>query len=146
MGTNGFKTYLTGQGTPAEREKWEDILLEDEEALSLYMESLDEWKDGIPELVDQVSFVNKVMEGLPVTGNSIEPQRQTRKRWYERTLFHYAVAASLTLLFMSSGVFDRLMTGNMDVVVPNDSGGSYSEQVIQATSGWLEQIMTDGNQ
>ncbi|MDQ0192937.1 hypothetical protein [Paenibacillus wynnii] len=147
MGTNGFKTYLTGQGTPGEREKWEDILLEDEEALSLYMESLDELQDEIPELVDQGSFVNRVIEGLQVTDKIIGPQRLTRKRWYERTLFHYAVAASLTLLFMSSGVFDRLMTGNMDVVVQNDNGGlSYSEQVMQATSGWLEQLMTDGNQ
>jgi len=142
---NQLKTYLTDQGTPEERENWEDVLLEDEEALSLYMEMLDEFQEELPELEDQASFVNKVMVGMEGRIIVNEPRRAARNPWYQRPIFHYIVAASLTLLFMSSGVFDRLMTGKMDVVLPKDSGLSYSEQVMEKTSGWFEQLMNDGN-
>jgi hypothetical protein len=65
-----------------------------------------------------------------------------RYRWYEKTIFHYAVAASLTLLIMSSGMFDKLHTGQMELMIPKkDNSPSFSEQVIQATSGWLDQLM-----
>lgn len=142
---NGLKEYLAGQSTPDERGKWEEVLLEDEEAFSLYMEALDEMQDELPELMNQGAFVNRVMTAAGID-NIPRIHKPSRTRWYERTLFHYVIAASLTLLFMSSGVFDRLMTGNMDVVVPEDAKGlSYSEQMMQATSGWLDQFMSDGN-
>jgi hypothetical protein len=148
MDKNGVQAYLAGQGTAAERENWEEILLEDEDALSLYMASLEEVQDELPPLNDPVSFTSKVMESLSIAdGLSIKKMAEPRRtRWYEKAVFHYVVAASLTLLFLSSGVFDKLLTGNMDVVVQtSDAGPSYTEQAMQATSGWLNQLMNKGN-
>jgi hypothetical protein len=43
---------------------------------------------------------------------------------------------------MSSGMFDKLHTGQMELMIPKkDNSLSFSEQVIQATSGWLDQLM-----
>jgi len=145
---DGVQAYLTGQGTAAERENWEEILLEDEDALSLYIASLEEAQDNLPPLNDPLDFTLKVMEGLSVIdGLSIQKLTEPRRtRWYEKAVFHYVVAASLTLVFLSSGVFDKLLTGNMDVVVQtSDAGPSYTEQAMQATSGWLNQLMNKGN-
>ncbi|WP_410514856.1 hypothetical protein PaeBR_10985 [Paenibacillus sp. BR2-3] len=142
MGRDEVVAYLTGQGTADERENWEELLLGEEDALSLYIEALEDMQDELPVLVDPVSFAAKVMEGFS-EDRSEEPRRN---RWYEKAIFHYVVAASLTLVFLSSGVFDKLLSGNMDVIVQtSDKGPSYSEQVMQATSGWLDQLMKDGN-
>ena len=149
------KAYIEGQADAVEREDWEQLLLEDEETFALYMEMLDELQEDLPSLENSSAFVERVMEDWR-TGNVADSARveqvlikeegPRRYHWYEKTVFHYTVAASLTLLIMSSGMFDKLLTGEMELIVPKkDQSPSYSEQMMQATSGWLDHLM-DGRQ
>lgn len=149
---DNLEFYLKGLGSDRERERWEDILLEDEQALSIYMDTLEELEDEFPELGDHLAFTNGVMKNLADRiSPSVEQKLDARGtvgsrqiRWYEKQMVHYVVAASLTMVFLSSGVFDRLLTGNMEIVVESGSNpSSYSEQMMQATSGWIEQLMND---
>lgn len=144
------KAFLTGQETDLDREEWERLLLEDEETFALYMEVMDEVESELPSLENSSAFVERVMEDLAgtiaestlVEKEAVKEEGTRRYRWYEKTIFHYTVAASLTLIFMSSGMFDKLLTGEMPLVVPKrDNSPTYSEQMMQATSGWLDQIM-----
>lgn len=144
------KAYLTGQEKDLQREEWERWLLEDEETFASYMEMLDEVESELPSLENSSAFVERVMEDWAgtiaesTTGEkeAVKEEGTRRYRWYEKTIFHYTVAASLTLLFMTSGMFDKLLTGEMKLVVPKkDNSPTYSEQMMQATSGWLDQIM-----
>ena len=112
------KAYLTGQETVLEREEWERLLLEDEDTIAAYMEMLDEVESELPSLENSSAFVERVMEDWR-TGNVADSARveqvlikeegPRRYHWYEKTVFHYTVAASLTLLIMSSGMFDKLL-------------------------------------
>lgn len=143
------KAYIEGNGDKAKREDWEQLLLEDEEMFASYMEMLDELQEDLPSLENSSDFTERVMGDWAKMAKSSEALEQVtveeggrRYRWYEKTIFHYAVAASLTLLIMSSGMFDKLLTGQMELIVPKkDNSPSFSEQVIQATSGWLDQLM-----
>lgn len=148
------KAYFTDQEADVEREEWERLLLEDEETLAAYMEMLDEVESELPSLENSSAFVEKVMEdwagtiaeSTSVEGGGVKEEGTRRTRFYEKSIFHYTVAASLTLLIMSSGMFDKLLTGEMELVAPKkDNSSSYSEQMMQATSGWLDQII-DGRQ
>ncbi|WP_379129324.1 hypothetical protein [Paenibacillus sp. sgz500958] len=149
-----YKAYLSGKGSEIERNDLEHTLLEDEEALALYMEALDELEDELPALGDTVSFATGVMDRLQqdrtptqvATEGKSGLEQPRRSRWYDKPIVHYVVAASLTLLFLSSGVFDKLLSGNMDVVVQQSiHAPSYSEKAMQTASGWLDQLMNDGD-
>lgn len=143
------KAYLEGQGDAADREAWEQQLLEDEEVFASYMKMLDELEDELPPLENSTAFTESVIKDwadrlAPSTEleQISDKEGKRRYRWYEKTIFHYAVAASLTLLIMSSGMFDRLLTGEMELVIPKkDNSPSFSEQMMQATSGWLDRLM-----
>jgi len=148
-----YIAYLSGQGRPEERDSFEELLLENEEDLLIYMESLDMTWEKMPSLENPQAFAEHVMDRLTVNamvpaavesaGQATEEPR--RSRWYEKAIFHYVIAASLTLLFLSSGVFDRLLTGDMNVVIEASvNSPSFSEQAMRAASGWLEQLMNDG--
>ncbi|AKG35368.1 hypothetical protein [Paenibacillus durus] len=146
--------YIFGQGTRDEREAMEEQLLGEDEALSAYLDILNRHGDELPTLDDTASFSRNIMNRLPPLSDQSEPDHEhgnrlqfCHSRWYNRTIIHYLVAASLTLLFLSSGVFDRLMTGELDVVVKNGDGSAFnSEQIIQKTTGWLERLMAAGRQ
>lgn len=143
------KSYIEGHMDEATREDWEQLLLEDTESFTSYMEMLDELQEDLPSLENSSIFTERVMaDWAKMTESSAALEQVTveeggrRYRWYEKTIFHYAVAASLTLLIMSSGMFDKLHTGQMELMIPKkDNSLSFSEQVIQATSGWLDQLM-----
>lgn len=144
------KAYFTDQETDVEREEWEQLLLDDEETFATYLEMLDEVECELPSLENSSAFVEKVMENWAsyssdstnVTQIIVKEESTRRVRFYEKAFFHYTVAASLTLLIMSSGMFDKLLTGQMELVVPKkENSATYSEQMMQATSGWLDQIM-----
>ncbi|MEK3942706.1 hypothetical protein [Paenibacillus sp. FSL H3-0310] len=148
------KAYLEGQEDSIERDGWEQLLLKDEDTFVSYMEMLDELKEDLPSLENSSAFTERVMGDWMATVRSSvvieevagQEEGSRRYRWYDKTIFHYAVAASLTLLIMSSGMFDKLLTGEMELIVPKkDNSPSYSEQFMQATSGWLSRIM-DGRQ
>jgi hypothetical protein len=144
------KAYLEGQEDVVEREEWERLLLEDEATFATYMEMLDELKEDLPSLENSSAFIECVMgDWATIVESSVVSEQvadkeigSRRYRFYEKTIFHYAVAASLTLIIMSSGMFDKLLTGEMELVVPKqDNSPSYSERMMQTTSGWLDQLM-----
>lgn len=144
--------YLQGTGSVRDREEWECQLLEDEDALSEYIEALDEHQDVLPRLEEPLVFVDNVMRSwnelaaVPEVSDEsafiLEEPR--RNRWYEKAIFHYTIAASITVLFLLSGVFDRLLIDEMSATVQmKDEDPSYSEQMMLATSGWLDQLIGD---
>lgn len=144
------KAYLEGQDIDMDTDEWERVLLEDESTLTAYMDMLDELQEELPSLENSSAFTERVMvDWAELQGASVDiaqavgkEEGPRRYRWYEKTVFHYAVAASLTLLIMSSGMFDKLLTGQMELIVPKkDDSPSYSEQIMHATSGWLEKLM-----
>lgn len=148
-GREQAKAYFEGQDNAVEREEWERLLLEDEDTFASYMEMLDELQEELPSLSNPTAFTdsvigewNHLLESSVDQAQVSDEEGRRRYRWYDKTIFHYAVAASLTLLIMSSGMFDKLLTGEMELVVPKkDNSPSFSEQIMQATSGWLDRMM-----
>lgn len=136
-----WAAYIRGETLPEHADWMESLLLEDEEAFSLYMQAMDMEAQGLPLLADPEGFVEQVMQQVDIPETTAKPSEQKDKgrRWYEHRLFHYAIAACLTLIFLSAGWFDKLTPGPQQVDA-HVSKGSYSDELVKVTTGWLDRM------
>lgn len=136
--------YVKGEAAPEEQALYEERLLSDDSLLELYMETLGR-QEGLPDLPDPASFADQVMhhdkiKPYPRRAAAYAPDRP--KRWYEKAIVHYAIAASVTLLFLFTGAFDRLQTVSPEHEAPLSQSPSYSDQLVEKTSGWIDNLMS----
>jgi len=136
-----WTAYIRGETPQGLTECMETLLLEDETAFSLYMQAMDMEADSLPVMENPEHFVQNVMNQLvtPEVNKLHLEQKDNRRRWYEHRLFHYAIAACLTLIFLSAGWFDKLTPGPQQVNA-HENKASYSEELVRVTTGWLDRI------
>lgn len=138
-----WAAYIRGDISPERTEIMESLLLEDEQAFTFYMQAMDLESQTLPRLEEPVTFADQVMERIEASAEKIVPSASASKdrsrRWYEHRLFHYAIAACLTLIFLSAGWFDKLTPGPQQA---GDHEGkvSYSEELVKVTTGWLDRM------
>ncbi|GAB6990253.1 hypothetical protein [Paenibacillus pini] len=133
--------YVQGECSVVQSERLEWILEQDENALELYMQALEQVEDRLPPLTEPDHFVDSVMVHLPVMASEIlfsEKIVEAKRRWYEHKLFHYAVAACLTLIFLSAGWFDKLSPESLEK--SDTSRGSYSQELVRVTTDWIDRF------
>ncbi|MFB0847382.1 anti-sigma factor family protein [Paenibacillus oleatilyticus] len=148
--------YVNDELPPEERERCEAHLDGCDACLELYMECIGQLAAGLPGLPDTDAFAAAVMqrwaeEQLPapdVKDNPANPPAERKRRipWTQSPFFHYAVAAAITLLLMSTGVFHSLMghpepgrisysaSDRTEAYVP------FSEVLLEKTIGLLDSI------
>ncbi|MEK5061239.1 hypothetical protein BK126_11765 [Paenibacillus sp. FSL H7-0326] len=141
-----WKRYIQGELPEHEREAMDKRLLEDQEALESYLAVLEHTSDT--GLRDAEAFEKQVMSHIEHECKKLQSSSSGRniqfKKWLNHKLVHYTLAASITLLFLSTGVFDRMLPGQLNV----DSGDKqpYSEQMVRKATHWLDEIKPDPNQ
>lgn len=100
--------YIENRLPEAEREEAERHLYVCDDCLALYLRVVDQqsvaWEEERAKAVTA-----EVMDTIQSQGQSSVSKRQMQRE-RRRRLIHYTVAASLTLLLMSSGVFQQLMS------------------------------------
>ncbi|SCW57980.1 Putative zinc-finger [Paenibacillus tianmuensis] len=153
---NIWMQYVNDELPPEERERCEAHLDGCDACLELYMECIGQMADGLPVLPDTDAFAAAVMqrwteEQPPAPGADDNPANQPAERkrripWTQSPFFHYAVAAAITLLLMSTGVFHSL-TGNLEPgrmsYSASDQAEAYvpfSEMLLEKTIGLLDSI------
>ncbi|MEC0089665.1 hypothetical protein [Paenibacillus macquariensis] len=135
--------YINGGCTMEQEKSWETLLLEDTEAMDLHIQLLSSVELSMPDMMDSIQFTDDVMNSIPFHLYEKEESRieQQRRRWFEHPIFHYAVAACVTLLFLSTGLFDKLVTGDLTVIAKEQKQTTpYSEQMMDITVTWLDQL------
>ncbi len=146
---NGLKQlterYIRGEGSLEERTYYEELMLTDDSVLELYMQLLAELDSELPNLADPEGFADQVVAHehvKPYIRKEPSQIQERPKRWYERAIVHYTFAASITMLFLFTGAFDRLLPGEISGEVPLSNTPSYSEQLMNKTTGWLDQLLS----
>lgn len=141
-----WAAYIRGDESVREQvEYMETLLLEDEQALELYMKALEREGSELPVLAQPERFADNVMSriGNPRAKVVNMEARDDRRRWYEHRLFHYAIAACLTLIFLSAGWFDKLTPGP-EHVKKHANESSFSEELVKVTTGWIDRLKPQG--
>jgi hypothetical protein len=134
------QNYVDGSCTTEQEQTWESLLLEDTEAMELHIQLLSSMELRMPQIGDSKKFTDDVMKMLPTDLYEKEISYiANRRRWFEHPIFHYAVAACLTLVFLTTGLFDKLVTSELDVI-DHSQNTSYSDQMMDITVTWLDQL------
>ncbi|SEL83058.1 hypothetical protein SAMN04488688_10692 [Paenibacillus sp. cl141a] len=137
--------YVRGEGSLEERTSYEELMLTDDGVLEIYMQVLSELDPELPGMADPEAFAEQVVEHeqiKPYTPKAPLRIQERPKRWYERAIVHYAIAASITMLFLFTGAFDRLLPSEISGQVPLSDTPSYSEQWVEKTTGWLDRLLS----
>ncbi|MGF7049891.1 hypothetical protein J2T13_004414 [Paenibacillus sp. DS2015] len=134
------ENYISGISSEEEQEIWEALLMDDPESLEIHMQLLTCEELKLPGLEYPSQFTDTVMNGLPEELYSKAPTSlESKRRWYEHSFVHYAVAACLTGVFLSTGLFDKVMNSGLSTEDIYE-GVSYSNQMMDVTINWLDQF------
>ncbi|WP_159885301.1 anti-sigma factor [Paenibacillus puerhi] len=145
--------FASGQLESDERQRCEDHLEQCDECLALYAHAVERLAYSLPEPdMDQLAegamqrWEERYGAAAVNARCSLEEKHDRRRNWMRHPIFHYTVAAAITLILMGSGVF-QVFTQNasawVDTNLPAESEElppSWSEQVMERTVGLLATI------
>lgn len=126
--------YVNDELPEAARRMYEDHLYDCEKCMENYLQAIDESSHLPLDVEDTTSFIDDIMihiEQVPEVSKT-KKSGQKKHALYKRTVFHYVLAASLTLVLMSSGVFQSL-TNYVDEVqktTVSEESPSITEQIM----------------
>ncbi|MGG3282361.1 hypothetical protein [Paenibacillus solani] len=141
--------YIRGEGTDEERSNYEELMLSDDSVLTLYMQVLAEFESELPNLPDPEAFADELVaheQIKPYVHRTTLRNQDHPKRWYERAIVHYTIAASITMLFLFTGAFNQLLPGETSRDISLSNTPSYSEHWMEKTTGWLDQLLSRTNE
>ncbi|MEH7223350.1 hypothetical protein V7112_05985 [Bacillus sp. JJ1566] len=122
--------YIKDKLEEAKREELENHLFSCNQCLEIYMELVESQAQELPDLEND-SFTDEVVTKLPVK------KEKQGKTFLQSPIFHYGIAAVVTLSLMSTGVFQS-MTGIIGVV----EASSFSEQKQSVTDSLMEKTLS----
>lgn len=139
-----WQRYFEDRLSAEEREAYEAHLTGCAECLLVYMACLERQEGQLPGLPDQKRFAAEAMSryereqteapGLPHLTEPVTPfksktaqNEEPPDRWYRRTLWHYAIAATVTLALTSTGVFQTLLL-RINEENSAEAAGEYQER------------------
>ncbi|MBW8349390.1 hypothetical protein K0H71_08035 [Bacillus sp. IITD106] len=99
--------YVRDELNEETREIYENHLYSCDHCLELYLKAVEAEEFQMPEMADSSSFADSIMH--QVTELKKPTSKPKRKISQKQTIFNYFVAAAVTLVLMSTGVFSQLM-------------------------------------
>ncbi|MDP5275339.1 hypothetical protein [Chengkuizengella axinellae] len=128
--------YINDQVSDTDRLEYEDHLYTCEQCLETYTQSIEDQTLNLPVIEDEPQFTKQVME-------SIQPNK-TKQHFIHKPFFQYVVAASITLILMSSGVFERIaMQQDHHRLDESQQRTAISEHLTHKVSDFLNEIPTN---
>lgn len=91
------------------RETYENHLYTCDHCLELYLQAVETVESELPQWRESSNFTDSVM--VQVIGSTTKKQEKAyvKKNRKQQTMLHYFLAAAMTLILMSTGVFTQLM-------------------------------------
>lgn len=131
-----WKKYIQDEVEEEVRERYENHLYRCDHCLEVYMEALDFAGDSTFPIMEQnAEFTDKVMDRImDLHAVPIKPSGEDKKRrFYQHVLFQYLLAAAVTLIFMSTGIFQSIIQYTEKIQRP-----SFQENRAELTNGIMD--------
>lgn len=142
--------YINDQLDQAMRESCEDHLYVCEECLGLYLECLERSATALPAIEYEERFIEQTLIAAREAKNltSIEhTTKNIRKKSQEvhqarrdRSIFHYTVAAVVTIMLMSTGIFQEIVQAKLATTAEQVERQPFSEKLMQQAVRVLDAI------
>ncbi|MGO0060704.1 hypothetical protein ACTID9_11950 [Brevibacillus fluminis] len=129
MTRSQWQQFILNQLSDQERERYEDHLYSCDECLEVYMACLDE-------------LAQPAAPSVPEVAEAIPAHKPAAKPFYRQTLFHYGLAACITLLLMTTGLFSQLLahSNQWNSIAGAKQHRSVTDQLMQKTTAFLDQL------
>ena len=122
--------YMKDELAESRRGELEDHLYSCDQCLEIYMKLVEDQAVELPDL-ENIHFTDEVVMKLPVN------KEKQKKSILQSPIFHYGVAAVVTLSLMSTGVFQS-MTG----IVGTVEASSFSKQRQSVSTSLMEKALS----
>lgn len=122
--------YMKDELAESRRGELEDHLYSCDQCLEIYMKLVKDQAVELPDL-ENIHFTDEVVMKLPVN------KEKQKKSILQSPIFHYGVAAVVTLSLMSTGVFQS-MTG----IVGTVEASSFSKQRQSVSTSLMEKALS----
>ncbi|MDR4888160.1 hypothetical protein RGU12_11420 [Fredinandcohnia sp. QZ13] len=122
--------YIKDQLEEPKREELENHLFSCDQCLEIYMELIEDQAEEIPNLEND-RFTDEVVTKLPVR------KGKQKESFLRSPIFHYGIAAVVTLTLMSTGVFQS-MAGIIGIVETSN----FSEQKQSVSNHLMEKALS----
>ena len=132
--------YIEGRMNGTQAILMERFLQNEPDAMEEYLIASSAERD-YPVLPNPKEFTDTVMNrivSLPSSGQLRSTRIERKRRWFEHRVFHYAVAACLTLIFLSSGLFDKVVPYHQ--FQEDNTAGTFTEKWTEAATSWLDRF------
>jgi anti-sigma factor RsiW len=139
-----WKRYANDELAEADREMYENHLYSCDECLEVYLEAVAETE--LPPMENGSSFTDLVMarisEKAKKTAQPQTSEEKKRRPFYQSPLFHYSLAAAMTILLMTTGVFQSITQYAGAVQDPDfqEKKTSVTEGLVDKTFAWMDTI------
>lgn len=142
---NMWSDYIQGKLSPSEEKRLDMLVIDDIHAFQMYTQELERYEGDLPKLPNREHFTDQIMRGIPES-YEIRENKQSLKTTAQRNrtlpIYHYLIAASITLFLLGSGVFDMLSEG-ANRTLDKSVDTSISDQWMNATTKWIDSLRDD---
>lgn len=134
--------YVKNELEEQVREVYDDHLYSCDQCLEIYLQVVEEHESELPVINDVDSFTNSIMAKVSETKVK---QEETRTPFYQKTMFHYGIAAAMTILFMTSGVFQTITkyVDNVQSSGIEEGTPSVTEELVNKTFAWMDDLKNE---
>ena len=115
--------YLKNELEEEVRKFYDDHLYDCDDCLTVYLEAMDSAAELLPMIRNDNLFTNEVMQKVTEQKAVDHSNAKTKPGIFKKEIFHYIIAAGMTIFLMSSGVFSNLINvvGQFDSQDKNES-------------------------
>ncbi|MFD2446613.1 hypothetical protein ACFSO7_21980 [Bacillus sp. CGMCC 1.16607] len=131
--------YVKNELDGSTREEYENHLYSCDQCLESYLQVLDGDTTQFPVIQNDFDFTDGIMAEIADL-NKQKQKVNTKKSFYQSSVFHYLIAAAMTLVLMGSGVFQSITKYADTVQNPQVLGQtpSVTEEIIEKTFTWID--------
>lgn len=133
--------YVKNELVQEVQEIVENHLYSCDQCLDLYLQAVTEVESELPFIANDTHFTDVIMAQvseiqLPAV-KSLKEKRNVKKRFYQSIVFHYTIAAAMTILLMTTGVFQSLTQYAEHVQNPD-----FQKKETSMTAGFVDKTFT----
>lgn len=146
-----WMNYVKNEFDQDVREEYENHLYTCDQCLDVYLEAVTAAESELPEMMNDIDFTNSIMaqiaESYPPSVNVVKKRKESRP-FYQTAIFHYTVAAGMTILLMTTGVFQSITQYTVSVQTPSfqEKRTSVTEGIVDKTFAWMDSLDKDSKE
>ncbi|MGM0845149.1 MAG: hypothetical protein ACQEUT_09240 [Bacillota bacterium] len=133
-----FLNYIDDGLSESVREQYEEHLYSCDFCMEIYLAALEANESSLPVLSDEAGFTDKVMTEIVVQKQSVNTVSGKEQKLYQKAVVHYIVAAAMTILLMSTGVFQQLI--GLAEEFERSPGPSVTTELMSKTTDFINTI------